>query len=239
MGRFTFGPGGAAGPNGQPSESSANRSDSFYADRDAKWRTPEGAYIYYEAWVGKRAAIYRKNAAILENNLFSTARGRPTTIAINPDGTPKKKRQIDPIALDLWKQIYLDDGTSKPNESEKNLGECVSLVSNLTRVTPDIKNWRPGPKVIDSDDIPPGTAIATFNDKGVYNPDDNPHAAIFIRKGTTDEGKKYIDILEQFNPGHRARHPQVRRLFLEPEPEPSQKRDYSNVANYFHVIETK
>ncbi len=49
----------------------------------------------------------------------------------------------------------------------------------------------------------------------------------------------YIMVLEQFNPGHRARHPQIRVLFQVPEPSDPTHRDYSNVANYFHVIETE
>ncbi|MEP6672460.1 MAG: BPSL0067 family protein, partial [Chthoniobacter sp.] len=225
---------GSNGPRGNTTENIQKA----HVDPGVKDMPVEKVKDHYRTFVKRSTEIYEQNKAFLENNLFSTAVGRPDTVAIDNHGDIKKTPKVDPAALKLWKQIFLDDGTTKTGEKEKNLGECVSLVSNLTGITPDRTKWRPGARVVDSDNIKPGTAIATFNDKGVYDPRDNPHAAIFISKGTNSEGRDYILILEQFNPGHKARHPQTRALFLAPEPSDPSKRDYSNCSNYFHVIET-
>ena len=57
--------------------------------------------------------------------------------------------------------------------------------------------WRPGPKVVGNKDIQPGTAIATFNDKGRYPSKHGWNSGIYLNSGVNGS----IWILDQW-PGH-------------------------------------
>lgn len=59
-------------------------------------------------------------------------------------------------------------------------GQCVPLVQEATGA-PVAALWRKGPKVKGNTKIPAGTAIATFDENGLYpNHSTGNHAAIFV-----------------------------------------------------------
>lgn len=66
-------------------------------------------------------------------------------------------------------------------------GQCVSYVKAVIPGMPPTSAWKKGDLVRGNSSILPGTAIATFNDKGHYS----GHAAIY--EGQTKEGINVID----------------------------------------------
>ena|SRR6266850_3247775 len=85
------------------------------------------------------------------------------------------------VALD--KIVYEED---KYTFKEKT--QCAALVQQLTKA-PETSLWRPGLKVKDAKagDIKPGTAIATFDEKGRYPTTDPPgrHTALYVKHDDT------------------------------------------------------
>jgi hypothetical protein len=229
--------------NGQNSSGNQRRtpaSAKIYSDPAVKGMTPEQSWNYYENWVKGRMKIYNANKDFLDRHPFQTPYNSPAAVARD---NPHVK--LDPEAEKVWRQIFLDDGTTKPGQPTHNLGECASLPINLAGVPSQSKDWRMGPRVMDPNtNIAPGTAIATFDEKiGQYSLNTSAHdghAAIFIKKdGDT------LWVLEQWNQGHEGGGPpwgglpHLRPIQVAPEPPSPNQRDYSNVANYFHIIQTK
>jgi hypothetical protein len=74
-----------------------------------------------------------------------------------------------------------------------NRGQCAALVQQYSKVG-ETKDWRKGEAVKGANDIPAGTAIATFNDKGRYaNAATGNHAALYIK-----QDKNGIYVLDQY-----------------------------------------
>jgi hypothetical protein len=76
-------------------------------------------------------------------------------------------------------------------------GYCVPYVQSITEVGVT-KTWKPGQKLSDRPELAKGTAIATFNDEGVYasNSSGN-HAAIFDGYDTKD-GREGFYVYDQY-----------------------------------------
>lgn len=228
-------------PLGLQEGDSKDPGDKAYIDPAVKGNSPIEAQKHYETFVSARKTIYDTNKELLDKNQFTTSDKGPETVTYDPNTGTKGKPgnpPLNPKAEALWKQIYVDDGKGKRGSSSQ-LGECASMPINLTGVTAKTKKWKPGPVVVGNEKIKPGTAIATFNDKGDYNGTSGGHSAIFI-SSTSDS----ITVVEQYNPGHGGRAPQIRTLPLQVDVSQSQlvperQRDYSNTANWFRVIQTK
>ena len=112
-------------------------------------------------------------------------------------------------------------------KNEKDNAECVEFVRQATNAPPTIQ-WRKGKKVADAKlgEIPRGTAIATFDDKGKYPTDIlGKHAAIYLY-----HTKDAIYVLDQWKDQGEVRLRPIR--FNRP---PGTRR--SNDANTFYVIE--
>ena len=64
-------------------------------------------------------------------------------------------------------------------------GECVAF-AHVASLAPHSSTWRRGPAVKASEDLAPGTLIATFDINGKYGSrkDGTSHAAIFLRRST-------------------------------------------------------
>jgi RHS repeat-associated protein len=104
------------------------------------------------------------------------------------------------------------DPNHKPSNSDVvgPNGECVDLTKKFSGMGKDdvgTYQWRPGPKVVDSKDIRPGTAIATFNDKDRYPSKHGWNSGIYLNSGV----KGSIWILDQW-PGYS---PRPREVFLD------------------------
>jgi hypothetical protein len=197
-----------------------------YADPHARGLTPKEAEDYYQKFAADRRAIYEANKVFLDSHLFTTKRGGPEAVDL------RTHKPLEPEAERLWSQIFLDDGAGK-NGKTSQLGECASLPINLAGIPSDTDQWRPGKCVLDMDSIAPGTAIATFDEKGRYTGKHDGHCAIVISKT-----KDSIKILDQYNPGYSGRSPQVRDLPRWRPGDPMEGRR-SNSANWFYVIQTK
>jgi hypothetical protein len=114
-------------------------------------------------------------------------------------------------------------------------GNCVDLVKG---VVPGLKGlstatWRRGAHVVDAKGLIPGTAIATFDERGRYpNHDHGNHAAIFVASAGAS-----IWVMDQWkNDPHR---PWVAMRLIYPgrhKPDGSLV-DPSNSAEAFYVIE--
>jgi hypothetical protein len=90
------------------------------------------------------------------------------------------------------------DGTRHYGESE----QCVSFTKFFTGL-PCSGCWRAGPKVV-GNDVPAGTAIATFDDQGLYP--NGPHgnnSGIYVAPSGPPYPPNSIIILDQW-PGHNA-----------------------------------
>ena len=84
-------------------------------------------------------------------------------------------------------------------------GECVAACRKFADL-PNSSQWTAGPKVTDSLNLEPGTAIATFDKNGLYPQTDAPkNSAIYMGRGAQGS----IFVLDQWNPGHP---PTVREL---------------------------
>lgn len=95
-------------------------------------------------------------------------------------------------------------------------GECVDLTKKFSGMSKEdigTYQWRPGPKAVDDKDIKPGTAIATFDEKGRFPNKHTYNSGIYLNSGT----KGSIWILDQW-PGHP---PRVREVFLDNRKEPA------------------
>jgi hypothetical protein len=82
--------------------------------------------------------------------------------------------------------------------------ECVSLARHFFPALPCTRCWRAGPRVV-GNDIPQGTAIATFDKNGRY-PGDDRNSGILAGTLTYQQGGKYltgINLIDQFPPAHR------------------------------------
>jgi hypothetical protein len=74
---------------------------------------------------------------------------------------------------------YADVPDDKLQRGPTYCGQCVSYVTHVCPTIPVNTNaWHQGAAVKDNGTILPGTAIATFNAKGVYY----GHAAIYVRQ---------------------------------------------------------
>jgi hypothetical protein len=71
-------------------------------------------------------------------------------------------------------------------------GHCVSLVREVTGA-PNTAQWRRGAQVRGSNDLAPGTVIATFDESGRYgnHVDGRSHAALLL--AVKDDGLMVVD----------------------------------------------
>jgi RHS repeat-associated protein len=102
-----------------------------------------------------------------------------------------KSKEIAPL-LDLNHKSS-DKDVVGPN------GQCVDLTKKFSGMG-DVSaehHWYQGEKVSDAKDIKPGTAIASFNDKGRFPSESGWNSGIYLGKGTNGT----IWILDQW-PGH-------------------------------------
>jgi peptidoglycan hydrolase-like protein with peptidoglycan-binding domain len=101
-----------------------------------------------------------------------------------------------------WDRAKGEDGfINLPTTEARFRRECVTLVTTLHRDIGTTATWREGTKItVDNiESIPPGTAIATFNN-GIYPPrgDSTPkHAALFVR-AAEEGGVKGAYIYDQY-----------------------------------------
>lgn len=120
------------------------------------------------------------------------------------------------------------DGRGKWRNATGNT-ECVELIRQTTSA-PHTSRWRPGVRVMDTapGDIPPYTAIATFDKNGRYPTDNNgKHAALYL-----SHNKSGIRVIDQWNNQGEAKERTIR--FGQP---PGRSR--SNDGSTFWVIESE
>jgi hypothetical protein len=81
-------------------------------------------------------------------------------------------------------------------------GGCVALVKMYTPTLHGASTsmWRPGARVIDADDLTPGTALATFFEGKWPAWRSGNHAAYFVRVSGRENGRvSEIVIMDQYN----------------------------------------
>ena len=153
------------------------------------------------------------------------------------NGTPPSHGRRGPYIADLKsKEIapLLD-----PNHKRSSAdvvgphGECVDLTKKFSGMLKDnisTDEWRAGPKVANNSDIKPGTAIATFDGKGLYPKDPDKNSGIYLDQGTNGS----IWILDQW-----PAHPEINTPTHPPQPRElrfNDGRSLSNSAGAYHVI---
>lgn len=115
---------------------------------------------------------------------------------------------------------------------------CVALVRFYANA-PDHRHWQAGQRVIDNQNIPPGTAIATFVGGRYPNKAQGNHAALFMRYAGPGQGFWVMDQWKD-KPGSKPR-PVMARLIR---PNNTKNADgswwnASDNANAFYVIEPR
>lgn len=115
-------------------------------------------------------------------------------------------------------------------------GECVALVKALT---PGLKglatvSWRQGKRVVDTTNLTPGTAIATFENGRYPNRPTGNHAAFFL-----GYAGRAIWIMDQWK--NDPRKPKVSARVISPglKNKDGTFRRPSDAADNFYVIELK
>ena len=105
----------------------------------------------------------------------------------------------------LWNYFALEEW------AKVDTGECVRLVQVMLPQVGHTSTWRPGERVLDvlarGENIPPGTAVATFVN-GRLPTDGNRHAAFYegpVRN--TDGSLRGIILLDQWNPHPTSHNP--------------------------------
>jgi hypothetical protein len=114
---------------------------------------------------------------------------------------PKIARLLDP------NHTRSDADFVGPNGPDN--AQCVDLTKDFSGMG-DVSaghHWYPGEKVLDAKDLKPGTAIATFNDKGRFPNQKNWNSGIYLGPGVNGD----IWILDQWP--HHA--PQPRPVHLD------------------------
>jgi hypothetical protein len=110
----------------------------------------------------------------------------------------------------------------------KDKTQCAALVQQTT-AAPGTSLWRPGLKVKDAKpgDIVPGTAIATFDDKGRYPTTDPPgrHAALYVKHNDTG-----ITVIDQWDGKPKAAERVIKYRGVAAS-------DWQNNGDYFYVVE--
>lgn len=97
---------------------------------------------------------------------------------------------------------YRYQGSLSALENTKPVGdgECARVVQHFAKA-PSTTFWKPGQRVMDTPDILPGTAIATFAAPTArYKNAHGNHAALFLSAGPMDaDGKpQYIVVMGQW-----------------------------------------
>jgi hypothetical protein len=129
-------------------------------------------------------------------------RGRPVTLGTTAQLSGMIAEDADcHLAAETWDFYYTPKVSTW--ESMNHLvgnGYCVPLVQEATGAPPT-SLWRKGPKVKTNRKVPEGTAIATFDENGLYpdKPTGN-HAAIFL--SVKVDG---IDVVDQWKMKSSAR----------------------------------
>ena len=195
--------------------------------RSVKDLTFAKALQHYVVSVKGLTKFYAANAKFFEPHKFGTDGEGVARYYNEKDSKHPLTTVVPPRVLQNLKLIYLDDGKGN------NLGECVSLVKNLAGLG-HTSTWHPGAKVIDVNDLKPGTAIGTFDKDGHFV----GHAAIFLFRRKNEKGKDCIYVLDQYTPKDSGKHLQIRPLETIPEPKSPTPYQIVNKANFFYVIET-
>jgi len=162
-GRFAYCRGGSAGPRGRTTDAETARVQKHMSILKLRI-SRRGSRAYYEWNVSERHQIYEENKTLLDKNLLRRPSTNPIQSYFPATNDIPTKKPI-PEALNCGRKYFLMMGRPNQGSPKGNLGECVSLVANLTGITTDTKKWRGGAKVIDTANIKPGTAIASFDDK--------------------------------------------------------------------------
>lgn len=105
----------------------------------------------------------------------------------------RPQEHVYPGASDLFDQIFVG-GLKIPAADED--GNRVTWCAELLKVwfnAPHTKTWRAGRRLVPRMPLEPGTAIATFNENGLFPQDGIAHAAIFIRCTRNGDGIIVID----------------------------------------------
>lgn len=111
-------------------------------------------------------------------------------------------------------------------------GDCVELIKQLV---PGLighsahLEWRAGKRVLDTEDLPVGTAIATFVNGRYPNNNTGQHAAIFLGY----DGKTAIWVMDQWKNDIYKPRVSARLIYA------GRPGSMSNSAEYFYVIELK
>jgi hypothetical protein len=110
-------------------------------------------------------------------------------------------------------------------------GDCVELVKLVPGLTGHSAHleWRPGKRVLDTDDLPVGTAIATFSNGRYPDHDTGQHAALFLGY----DGKSAFWVMDQWKNDKYKPHVSARIIYS------NHPGGMSNSAEYFYVIELK
>lgn len=111
-------------------------------------------------------------------------------------------------------------------------GTCVDLIKLLVPglIGHSTQDWRPGQRVLDIDDLPVGTAIATFVGGHFPRNETGQHAAIFLGRA----GKVALMVMDQW--ANDKDKPYVSARYIYPGRAGS---SLSNSSEAFYVIELK
>lgn len=111
-------------------------------------------------------------------------------------------------------------------------GDCVELVKGMVPglIGHSTQDWRPGKRVLDTTDLPVGTAIANFVNGRYPKHDTGQHAAIFLGY----DGKSAIWVMDQWKGDKYKPHVSARIIYSN-----RPGATLSNSAEAFYVIELK
>lgn len=109
-------------------------------------------------------------------------------------------------------------------------GDCVDLIKAFIPRLASLSTrmWKAGERVIDTTNLRPGTAIATFVDGKYPQNTSGQHAAFFLAYAG-----KAIWVMDQWKNDHMKPHVSARLIH----PKPPQAGRLSNSSEYYYVIE--
>jgi RHS repeat-associated protein len=206
---------------GNQTASSGSLTNPFrYTGRE--FDTEIGLYFYRTRYFDSQAGRFLSED-LLEfaggRNFYVYTRNRPIDL-VDPSGmTPTNSSNGAPPLMpgdtagffhaDLndpqLKPLLNRDANGKFPEGTRHYGEsdwCVGLTKYFATGLPCSGCWRAGPKVL-GNNIPAGTAIATFDDQGLYPNESGWNSGIYVGPSGALFPPNTITIIDQW-PGHNA-----------------------------------
>jgi hypothetical protein len=136
------------------------------------------------------------------------------------------------LSLEVSMPFVIPEARSLQGHPLVGKGECVELIKQMVPglIGHSTEDWRPGAHVLDTENLPVGTAIATFVNGRFPRRNTGQHAALFLGYA----GKAALWVMDQWAHDENRRKVWA-RVIHHGRPGDTQ----SNSAEAFYVIELK